>query len=89
MLSKMLVPVSSATSSALVETGEQRSPKKLPERTAPPSHSGSAPMERPTVMQMAPMVAAVPKEVPVSMETPQFKRNVITTMVSGRMASTA
>ena len=47
------------------------------------------PIETPTLTLMVPIVAAVPKAVPVSTDTPQFKRNVISSMISGRMRSTA
>ena len=85
----MFVSVSSLTSSALVETGEQRSPKYTPESIAPPSSTGSMPIEMPTLTQMVPIVAVVPNAVPVSIETPQFRRNVISSKISGRMRSTA
>ena len=81
----MFVSVSSLTSSALVETGEQRSPKYTPESIAPPSSTGSMPIEMPTLTQMVPIVAAVPNAVPVSIETPQFSKNVISSRISGRM----
>ena len=89
MLSKMLVLVSSLTKSALVEKGEQRSPKNAPERMAPPRSSGFAPSETPMLMQITPMVAAVPKEVPVSTEIPQFKRKDTSRMTSGRSSFAA
>ena len=38
---------------------------------------------------MVPIVAAVPKAVPVSTDTPQFKRKVISSSIFGRMRSTA
>ena len=85
----MFVSVSPLTSSALVETGEQRSPKYTPESIAPPSSTGSMPIEMPTLTQMVPIVAAVPNAVPVSIETPQFSKNVISSRISGRMRSTA
>lgn len=47
------------------------------------------PIEMPTLTQMVPIVAAVPNAVPVSIETPQFRRNVISSTISGRMRSTA
>ena len=89
ILSKILVFVSSLTKSALVENGEQRSPKKAPERMAPPRSSGLAPAETPMAMQMTPMVAAVPNEVPVSTESAQFNRNETSRITSGRKSFAA
>ena len=40
------VPVSSATSRALVDTGEHRSPKKMPDKMAPPVKNSLTPMAR-------------------------------------------
>ena len=77
MLSKMLVWVSSATSRALVDTGEHRSPKNTPESTAPPISTRGTPMAVPSVAQMTPMVAAAPKAVPVRTETKQLSKKVI------------
>ena len=47
------------------------------------------PIDMPTLTQMVPIVAAVPNAVPVSIETPQFSRNVISSRICGRMRSTA
>ena len=88
ILSKILVFVSSLTKSALVEKGEQRSPKNAPDRMAPPSR-GLVPAEIPMLMQMTPMVAEVPKEVPVSTEIPQQSRKETSRMISGRSSFAA
>ena len=74
---KISVCVTSATRVALEETGEQRSPKKAPDRTAPPSKNGGILIVEAMTEQITPMVAAVPKEVPVRKESIAFKRNVI------------
>ena len=74
MLSVTFVFVRSATKSALVDTGEHLSPKKMPESIAPPENTGFTPMAFASVMQMTPMVAAVPKEVPVKNEISEFIR---------------
>ena len=89
MLSKTLVPVSSATSSALVETGEQRSPKSTPDRTAPPIRRMSTPIAPPIVAQITPMVAALPKEVPIRTDTAQLSRKVIRRKTPGRISAEA
>ena len=89
MLSKMLVWVSSETSRALVETGEQRSPKNTPDSTAPPTSTRSTSMVAAMVAQMTPMVAAVPKAVPVRMDTRQLSRKAITRNREGRMSLVA
>ena len=54
-----------ATSRALEDMGEHRSPKNTPDRMAPPSKGAGRPAARPSIMQIKPMVLAVPKEVPV------------------------
>ena len=54
-----------ATSSALEDMGEHRSPKNTPDRMAPPSKGAGSPAARPNIMQIKPMVLAVPKDVPV------------------------
>ena len=89
ILSKILVFVSSLTKSALVEKGEQRSPKNAPDRMAPPRSRGLVPAEIPMLMQMTPMVAEVPKEVPVSTEIPQQSRKETSRMTSGRSSFAA
>ena len=77
------VPVSSATSSALVETGLQRSPKNTPDSTAPPTRVISSPMPAAMVEQITPMVAAVPKAVPVSTDTMALSKKVISKKICG------
>lgn len=76
-------------SSALVDTGEQRSPKKAPDKTAPPASTGDTPMEAAAVMHTAPIVAAAPKDVPMSADTALASRNDVMTSVPGWMRSTA
>ena len=79
------VLVKPATNKALVDIGEQRSPKYMPEREAPPSRAGSIPMILPIVMQMTPIVAIVPKDVPVRNDTKQFRRKVMSKKTLGIM----
>ena len=76
MLPDTVVRVSVATSRALVETGEQRSPKYAPDRTAPPVNTAGTPASLATKAQMVPMVAAVPNDVPVRNDMSEHKRNV-------------
>ena len=59
--------------------GEQRSPKKLPERMAPPVRAGFRPAALDMSIQMTPMVLAVPKEVPVRKDIREHSRNVHST----------
>ena len=68
MLSTTFVFVRSATRSALVETGEHLSPKNMPESTAPPESIGLMPMAFAIVIQITPIVAALPNDVPVRKE---------------------
>ena len=89
ILEKISVPVVSATKSALVETGEQRSPKKAPDRTAPPISRISTPSALPIAEQITPIVAAVPNEVPVRYETAQHRINARGRNAAGRMSFAA
>ena len=43
----------------------------------------------PMVLHMTPMVAAVPKDVPVSTEIRQFSKNAMSRKTAGRMARAA
>lgn len=86
---KTLVSVSSLTSSALVDMGDALSPKYAPDTIAPPRSTGSAPIAIPIVMLITPMVAAVPKAVPVSSETPQFSIKLMSTTVLGCISDAA
>lgn len=83
ILSKIFVWVSSETSSALVDTGEHRSPKNTPERIAPPVRISLHPIAFCHAQQITPMVAAVPNAVPVRTDTRQFKRNAIKIITDG------
>ena len=82
----MSVQVSVETSSALVETGEHRSPKKTPERIEPPVKTGLIPSAEAIVAQTTPIVAAVPNEVPVKKDMAQLSRNVIRRKMEGRIS---
>ncbi len=70
------VCVTTRTSKALVESGEQRSPKYAPESTAPPQTNASAPIEFASVMHTTPIVAAVPNAVPVRNDITPHSKNV-------------
>ena len=72
------VPVTSETSRALVETGEHLSPQNTPDNIAPPITTGSILNASPMVIQIEPIVAAVPKAVPVRNDRAQLSRNAIT-----------
>ena len=74
ILSLTFVFVRSATKRALVDTGEHLSPKKIPESIAPPENIGFTPIAFESVIHMMPMVAALPKEVPVKKEISEFIR---------------
>ena len=50
---------------------------------------GGTPMETPMVLQITPIVAAVPKAVPVRKEIRQFKRKVISRNTEGRISLAA
>ena len=72
----MSVLVMVLTKRALVETGEQRSPYKAPARMAPPVQKILISMAEAMLAQITPIVAAVPKEVPVRVETTAHRINV-------------
>lgn len=63
--------------------GEQRSPKKAPDKIAPPVNAGLIPIAFERVMQITPRVAAAPKDVPVRNETRQHSRKVIRIKTDG------
>ena len=77
------------TSRALVDMGEHRSPKKDPDRMDPAESTGLSPMVLAMVMQMAPMVAAVPKEVPVRKDIPAHRRKASRGKTAGEMSPAA
>ena len=66
-----------------MDTGEQRSPKNTPDSTAPPASTGLNPMAWAMLMQITPIVAAVPKAVPVRTDTPQFIQKAKSTKAEG------
>ena len=74
---------------ALDDMGEQRSPKKLPERMAPPVRRGLRPAALEMSIQMTPMVLAVPKEVPVRKDMAEHRRKVQSTKYLGFIRPTA
>ena len=74
---------------ALEDMGEQRSPKKLPERMAPPVRKELKPAAFDMSMHMTPMVLAVPKEVPVRKDMEEHRRKVQSTKYLGCMNPTA
>ena len=78
-----------ATRSALVETGEHLSPKYTPDNIAPPVKRGSTFITAPIEAQITPIVAAVPKEVPVNMDIPLFSRKTIRRKTDGRISFAA
>ena len=82
-LSFTLVPVRDATSAALLDMGEQRSPKKLPLRMAPAMRASLVPIALPTAMQTTPVVAAAPKELPIRNDITAQSRKLATTSVAG------
>ena len=81
ILPDTVVWVSVATSRTLVDTGEHRSPKYDPDRTAPPVNTTGTPASLATKAQMVPMVTAVPNDVPVRNDMSEHKRNVAKRMI--------
>ena len=65
--------------------GLMRSPKKEPARIAPPARTLSAPIADAIVMQMTPIVAAVPVEVPMRVDMRQQTRKVMRMKMPGVM----
>jgi len=72
-----------ATRSALVDTGEHLSPKNMPDNTAPPVKTGLTFIAAPKDAQITPIVAALPKDVPVSIDIPLFNKKVIRRKTDG------
>ena len=72
---------------ALVDIGDHRSPTKIPDITAPAVKSGETPSDAPIVIEITPMVATVPKDVPVRTESSVFAKKMRTRKNSGRMRS--
>ena len=68
--------------------GEQRSPKKTPDRMDPAVSIGFSPAVLEIIMQMTPIVLLVPKEVPVKNDIMQHKRNVHNTKYFGSIKPT-
>ena len=85
MLSMTFVFVRSATRRALVDTGEHRSPKNMPERIAPPESMGFTSMAFAIVIHITPVVAAVPKDVPVRKEIKELTMKTIARKDDGFM----
>ena len=67
-----------ATSSADVDMGEDLSPKKHPDKIAPPLIIGLKPMAFDMDMEIMPAVDAVPKLVPVKKEMAELKIKIPT-----------
>ena len=80
---KISVLVSSQIRFAPDDIGEQRSPKKMPERIAPPVYITGMRILLAKVMQITPIVAALPKAVPIRNDTTQHSTNVISTIACG------
>lgn len=55
----------------------------MPDNTAPPTNILFAPMAFAIIMQITPIVAAVPNAVPVSIDTRQQSKNVMRIKASG------
>ncbi len=82
---KMFVFVIVATRSALVETGEHLSPKYAPATMAPPVSKGETPRVCAIVLHITPIVAAVPKAVPVRKDKRQLSKKVISKNIDGEI----
>ena len=80
--------VTSATSRVLVDTGEHRSPKKAPDIAAPPARARLISIVWAMAIQMAPIVAAVPKEVPIRKDTRLFNKKVSSKNTEGVISCT-
>ena len=66
-----------------METGEHLSPQNTPDSIAPPITTGFILNARPMVIQIEPIVAAVPNAVPVRNERAQLSRKAITGKICG------
>ena len=88
IFSYISVRVTSDTKRVLVDTGEQRSPKKAPDMIAPPAITGLTPIVWAMAIQIAPMVAAVPKAVPIRKDTRQFNKKARRIKMDGVISCT-
>ena len=74
--SSSFVPVAAATSDALEDAGEQRSPKYAPATIAPAVTAVLTPPERASAMRMIPAVPTTPKDVPSAYDRKHVSANV-------------
>ena len=80
---KRFVLVSELIRRALVLIGEHRSPQNAPEITAPPEIRIGMPILLAIVIHITPIVADVPKAVPVRNETKAHSKKQISTIACG------
>ena len=83
ILSKTFVCVNSLMRCAPDDIGEHRSPKNIPEMTAPPAYITGMFILFANVIQITPMVAALPKAVPIKNDTKQHSKKQINTIACG------
>ncbi len=88
MFSYISVRVTSDTRRVLVDTGEQLSPKKAPDIIALPAITGLTPIVWAMAIQIAPIVAAVPKDVPIRKDTKQFNKKARRIKIEGVISCT-
>ena len=83
ILLKISVSVNSLIKCAPDDIGEQRSPKNIPERMAPPAYTAGIFILFANVIQIMPIVAALPKAVPIRNDTKQHSKKQINTIICG------
>ena len=83
ILLKTSVFVNSLMRCAPDDIGEHRSPKNIPEMTAPPAYITGIFILFANVIQITPMVAALPKAVPIKNDTKQHSKKQINTIACG------
>ena len=89
ILLKILVFVNWLIRCAPDDIGEQRSPKNIPERMAPLAYTAGIFILFANVIQITPIVAALPKAVPIKNDTKQHNKKVSSTIICGTATNDA
>ena len=80
---KISVWVNSQIRCAPDDIGEQRSPKNIPEIIAPPAYMTGIFMLCAKVIQITPIVAELPKAVPIKKDPKQHNKKAIRSIICG------
>ena len=67
------------TNIAIVDIGEVLSPTYIPDNTAPPTRASLSPIDFAITIHITPILAAVPKDVPIIIDIAEQSKKVATT----------